>query len=57
MINEEMDDDLDSIFPEENTEIEKYSSKIKQTAINLEDIFKNKRERRKNEVLIKIKEK
>ena len=42
MINEEMDD-FDEF--ETNTEIEKYSVKIKEIAFNLEDIFKNKRER------------
>ena len=49
MINEEMDD-FDEF--ETNTEIEKYSVKIKEIAFNLEDIFKNKRERRKNELVV-----
>ena len=55
MINEEIDDsDIDSTFPEENTDIEKYTSKIREIAINLEKIFKNKRHRSKNLVVVEI---
>ena len=52
MINEEINDFDDDL--ETNTEMEKYNSKIKEIAINLENIFKNKRQRRKNELLIQI---
>lgn len=48
MINEDKDEKED--FNKENTDIENYSSKIKEIAINFEEIFKNKRERKKNEI-------
>ena len=52
MMNEDINDFNDNL--ETNSEIEKYSTKIRDIAINLEDIFKNKRQRRKNEFIIQI---
>ena len=52
MMNEDINDFNDNL--ETNSEIEKYSTKIRDIAINLEDIFKNKRQRRKNEFVIQI---
>jgi hypothetical protein len=52
MMNEDINDFNDNL--ETNSEIEKYSTKIRDIAINLEDIFKNKRQRRKNEFVVQI---
>ena len=52
MMNEDINDFNDNL--EKNSEIEKYSTKIRDIAINLEDIFKNKRQRRKNEFVVQI---
>jgi len=52
MMNEDINDFNDNF--ETNSEIEKYSTKIRDIAINLEDIFKNKRQRRKNEFVVQI---
>ena len=49
MTNEERTDD-----EEGRIDREKYTSKIREVAINLENIFKKKRKRRKNDIIIEI---